>query len=67
MMCRKCDFQLMDDMGYGDAVCPECGWTYFTDDDDCYHENVVFTEFGDYCDDCGEEFEDFTGSNFMGG
>ncbi len=32
MFCPKCDFKLMDDMGYGDAKCPTCGYIHDGDD-----------------------------------
>jgi len=38
MFCPKCDenndWVMMDAMGYGDYVCPKCGYVEYADNDD---------------------------------
>ena len=38
MFCPKCDFTLMEPMGSGDYVCPECDFIYFCTWDDLEEE-----------------------------
>lgn len=46
MICQKCD-KLMESMGYGDAVCPKCGHTSYSEPEDEFNMRIYGTTFKD--------------------